>query len=77
MRKNQIAYNSYADETQIYLAASTDDYSPIDSLCQSIDEIYSWMCQNFLQLNRKKLKSLHLETKMKFSRWTHTLTLGV
>ncbi len=62
MRKNQIAYHSYADDTQIYLALSPNDYSPIDSLCQCIDEINSWICQN------RKLKSLHLEKKMKFSR---------
>ncbi len=57
MRNNQIAYHSNADDTQIYLASSPNDYSPIDSLCQLIDEINSWMCQNFLQLNmEKKLK---------------------
>ncbi len=77
MRKNQIAYHSYADDTQIYLALSPNDYSPIDSLCQCIDEINSWMCQNFLQLNKEKTEVMHLETKMKFSRWMHTLTLGV
>ncbi len=49
MRKNQITYDSYADDTQIYLALSPNDYSPIDSLCQCIDEINSYMCQNFLQ----------------------------
>ncbi len=49
MRNNQTAYNSYADDTQIYLALSSSVYSPIDSLCQCIDEINSWMCQNFLQ----------------------------
>ncbi|KAI2647309.1 Transposon Ty3-G Gag-Pol polyprotein [Labeo rohita] len=38
MRKNQIAYHSYADDTQIYLALSPNDYSPIDSLCQCIDD---------------------------------------
>ncbi len=30
MRKNQIAYHSYADDTQIYIALSPNDYSPID-----------------------------------------------
>ncbi len=66
MRKNEIAYHNYADDTQIYLALSPNDYSPIDSLCQCIDEINSWMCQNFLQLNKEKnehitpvLRSLH------------------
>ncbi len=29
----EIAYHSYADDTQIYLALSPNDYSPIDSLC--------------------------------------------
>ncbi len=33
MRENQIAYHSYADDTQVYLAFSPNDYSPIDSLC--------------------------------------------
>ncbi len=63
MRKNQIAYHSYADDTQIYLALSPNDFSPINSLCQCIDEINSWMCQNFLQLNKEKKKLLHLENK--------------
>ncbi len=52
--KKRIAYHSYADDTQIYLALSPNDYSPIDSLCQCSDEINSWMCQNFLQLNKEK-----------------------
>ncbi len=63
MRKNQIAYHSYADDTQIYLALSPNDYSPIDSLCQCIDEMNSWMCQNFLQLNKEKTEVIAFGNK--------------
>ncbi|KAI2648038.1 RNA-directed DNA polymerase from mobile element jockey [Labeo rohita] len=63
MKKNQIAYHSYADDTQIYLALMLNDYSPIDSLCQRIDEINSWMCQNFLQLNKEKTEVIAFGSK--------------
>ncbi len=63
MRKNHIAYHSYADDTQIYLAVSPNDYSPIDSLCQCIDEMNSWMFQNFLQLNKGKTEIIAFGNK--------------
>ncbi len=63
MRKNHIAYHSYADDTQIHLALSPNDYSPIDSLCQCIDEINSRMCQNFLQLNKEKTEVIAFGNK--------------
>ncbi len=63
MRKNQIAHHSYADDTQIYLALSPNDYSPIDSLCQYTDEINSRMCQNVLKLNKEKTEVIAFGNK--------------
>ncbi len=61
--KNQIAYHSYADDTQIYLALSPNDYSPIDSLCQCIDEINSLIFQHFLQLYKEKTEVIAFGNK--------------
>jgi hypothetical protein len=41
----------------------------VDSLCQCTDEMNSWMCQNFLKLNRENTEIIAFgKTKMKFSR---------
>ncbi len=63
MRKNQIAYHSYDDDTQIHQALSPNDYCPIESLCQCIDDINSWMCQKCLQLNEQKTEVIAFENK--------------
>ncbi|KAI4895256.1 hypothetical protein NFI96_000433 [Prochilodus magdalenae] len=49
-----MSYHSYADDTQIYLALSPNNYGPLDSLCKCIEHITDWMGQNFLQLNKDK-----------------------
>jgi len=60
IRKNQICY---ANGTQLYLALSPNNYSPIDSLCQCIDEVNSCMCQNFLQLIKHKTEVIAFGNK--------------
>jgi hypothetical protein len=54
IKKNSIAYHSYADDTQIYLALMPNDYTSVESLCHCIYEIEKWMSPNFLQLNKNK-----------------------
>ena len=52
---NNISYHSYAD-LHPKIAISHNDNSPLESLCQWIDQINCWMSQNFLQLTQIDLK---------------------
>jgi hypothetical protein len=54
IQNNLISYHSYADDTQIYLALSPNNYGPLESMCQCIEQINTWMSQNVLQLNKEK-----------------------
>ncbi|KAL2093106.1 hypothetical protein ACEWY4_010418 [Coilia grayii] len=54
IKNNSVNYHSYADDTQVYLALSPNDYTPLESLCECIDQINNWMSHNFLQLNADK-----------------------
>jgi len=61
--QNCLSQLQYAYDTQLYLALSPNDCSPFDSLCQYIDEVNSWMCQNFLQLNKDKTEVIAFGNK--------------
>lgn len=48
---SNISRHNYADDTQIYFALSTSDYSPMDSLCNGTEQLKGWMRLNFLKLH--------------------------
>lgn len=73
-----VDYHSYADDTQIYLALSPDDCSPIDSLCHCLEEVNNWMNQNFLQLNQDKTEVIvfgNKEKRLTVSKYLESLLL--
>ena len=61
---NNIAYHSYADDAQIYLALSSKDSSPLDSLCRCLEHVNSWMQSSSLQLNQDKKEIILFGNKM-------------
>ena len=58
-------YHSYADDTQLYVSLSPGECSPTEVLCQCLEEINTWMRDNFLQLNYDKTEIILFGSKEK------------
>ena len=63
IRKHNIEYHSYADDTQLYMAISPGDQRSIDSLVNCISDLNQWLSQNFLKLNQDKTEVLVIGEK--------------
>ena len=63
IKKHNIKYHSYADDTQLYMAISSGDQKSIDSLVNCISDLNQWLSQNFLKLNQDKTEVLVIGEK--------------
>ena len=58
IKKHNINYHNYADDSQLYISLTPNDMNPIHSLINCIGDVNMWMSENFLQLNKDKTEIL-------------------
>ena len=63
IRKHNINYHRYADDTQLYLSISPGDHNSINSLINCISDVNTWLSHNFLKLNQDKTEVLVIGEK--------------
>lgn len=57
-RRQGINFHRYADDTQLYIAASPEDPGQVDTLFKCVLGIKCWTANNFLQLDQDKTQVL-------------------
>ena len=64
LKKHNVMYHCYADDTQIYLSCSVKNIQQAkQQMEQCIDEIRSWMSSNYLRLNDDKTEIVFIGRK--------------
>uniref|UniRef100_A0A672ZCU3 Reverse transcriptase domain-containing protein n=1 Tax=Sphaeramia orbicularis TaxID=375764 RepID=A0A672ZCU3_9TELE len=73
IRKHNVSFHSYADDTQIYTSAEPNDVTAIHSITNCLTAMNQWMCRNFLKLNEEKTEILLVGPKAKTEMLTNRM----
>lgn len=73
LEKHNLRYHCYADDTLLYLPISPSCTSDIEAIFSCLEDIKSWMAENFLQLNTKKTEMILFGSPTTSKHWSNAL----
>ncbi|KAL2089166.1 hypothetical protein ACEWY4_016065 [Coilia grayii] len=65
IKKHNIDFHSYADDTQLYISVEPNKTTALQSLTSCLSAVTHWMSNNFLKLNESKTELLLIGPKDK------------
>lgn len=80
IKKHDLLYHLYADNTQLYISFNTDCCADLDEaklrVERCVEEIDLWMCKNLLKLNQDKTELFAISSKFRNRRNLEYVRVG-